>query len=478
VATLSSPGIGSNLDVKTIVSQLMAAERQPLTLLTRQETSYNAKLSAFGALKSALSTFQQAAQTLNLSSTFANIKSAVADGSVMTAAANGVATAGSYAIEVKSLAQAQKLVSAGYAKATTVVGSGTLTLDIGSYSDAATPPVTFSAAAGSKPTTLTIDSSNNTLQGIRDAINAAQAGVSASLINDGNGFRLALTATESGLSKTVRIGVAETGGAGLAQLAYDGSAGSGLTQNVAASNAVIKVDGITVTKPSNTITDAVQGITLNLTKVTAAGVTTQLTLTRDTDSVATAIDTLVKSYNAVTKQIAEATAYNIATGTGSVLTGDATARTLQAQLRTTMASAVGGAQVGLATLSDLGIAFQSDGTLVVDADKRAKILADPTRDVKKLFITSNDGTLGIGARMNKLVSGMIFGNDAVLNGKVDGLNKAIKDIARQRDSQNVRLDAIEARYNKQFSALDTMISSMTKTSAFLTQQISAFNANK
>jgi flagellar hook-associated protein 2 len=480
VATLSSPGVGSNLDVKTIVSQLMAAEQLPLTLLTKTEASYNAKLSAFGSLKSALSTFQQAAQTLNLSTTFAAVKSSVADSSVLGAAMSGAPAAGSYNIEVKSLAQSQKLISSGYASADAVVGSGTLTIDIGSYSDGATPPVSFSAVADSTPIALTIDSTNNTLTGIRDAINGAHAGVSATIINDGSSFRLALTSTESGLSKTVRLGVAETGGAGLGQLAYDGSTGgvSGLTQNVAATNAVIKVDGVTITKPSNTITDAIQGMTLNLSKTTAAGVTTQLTLTRDTSNVVTAIDTFVKAYNTVSKQIADATAYNTATGTGSVLTGDATARTLQAQLRTAMSSSVGGAQAGLRTLSEIGVSFQSDGSLVVDAAKRDKVLADPAKDVQKLFVTSSDGTLGIGARLNSLVSGLIFGSDAVLNGRVDGLNKAIKDIGTQRTAQNLRLATLETRYNAQFSALDTMISKMNSTSAFLTQQISALNAGK
>lgn len=479
MATLSSPGVGSNLDVKTIVSQLMKAERQPLALLDKQQASYSAKLSAFGTLKSALSTFQQAAQTLNVSSTFASVKSSVADSTVLGAAINGTPTAGTYNIEVKSLAQSQKLISTGSASNSSVIGNGTLTIDVGAYSDAGAPPVSFSATSGSAPISITIDSTNNTLEGIRNAINDAHAGISATIINDGTSFRLALTSTESGLAKAVRIGVTEIGGAGLAQLAYDGSTGgvSNMTQNVAAANAVIKVDGVTITKPGNTITDAIQGVTLNLSKETATGLSTKLTLTRDTDSVSSAIDNFVKTYNAVSKQITDATAYNTATGTGSVLTGDATVRSLQTQLRNSLSSAIGGAQSGLSTFSDLGVSFQKDGTLAVDADKRAKVLADPIKDVKKLFVTSNDGTIGLGSRINTLVSGLIFGNDAVLNGRIDGLNTSIKGVDTRRTAQNLRLAAIEQRYNAQFSALDTLISKMNTTSSFLTQQLSALNAN-
>jgi flagellar hook-associated protein 2 len=480
VATLSSPGVGSNLDVKGIVSKLMTAEQGPLLLLGKQEASFNAKLSAFGSLKSTLSTLQQAAQTLNLSSTFSSVKPSVADASVLSAGINGTASAGTYNIEVASLAQSQKLISSGYASSSAAVGTGTFTISTGTYSAAGAPPVSFSAKSGTSPISITIDSTNNTLEGIRNAINDARAGVSATIINDGTSFRLALTATESGLSNAVRIGVAETGDAGLAQLAYDASNGgvSNLTQNAAAANAVIKVDGVTITKPGNIITDAIQGVTLNLTSQTATGVTTKLTLTRDTDGVSAAIDNFVKAYNAVNKQIADSTAFNTSTGKGSILTGDATVRGLQVQLRATLSNMIGGAQSGLTTLSDIGVSFQKDGSLTIDADKRAKVLADPAKDVKRLFVTSTDGTLGFGARVNTLVSGMIFGDEAILNGRIDGINNSIKGIGKQRLSQNDRLDALERRYTTQFSALDTMMSSMNTTSAFLTQQFNALNVNK
>ncbi|QAU36045.1 flagellar hook protein [Janthinobacterium sp. 17J80-10] len=456
----------------------MAVEKQPLTALAKKEASFQAKLSAFGSLKSVLSSFQSAAQTLNLSTTYSTVKASVADSAIMGASVSGAATAGTYNIEVKSLAQSQKLISSSYAASGTVVGKGTLTIDIGAYSGTAPDPVSFTAKSGSTATSITIDSGNNTLEGVRDAINKANSGVSATIINDGAGFRLSVTSKDTGTANAVRIGVAETGGAGLAQLAYDASTGgtSNMSQNVEAKDAVIKVDGITVTKPGNKITDAIQGVTLTLTKETEANVTTKLTLAQDNAAVKSALDNFVKAYNAVNKQITDSTAYNSATGSSSVLTGDATTRSIQAQLRNAMSGAVSGAPVGMSVLSDVGISFQKDGTLSLDSAKLDKVLADPLKDISKLF-TSSDTVTGIGSRLNTLVSGMIFGSDAILNGRIDGINTSIKSIGSQMTAQNIRLATIEKRYNAQFSALDTAISRMMSTSTFLTQQLDALSAN-
>lgn len=478
MATISSPGVGSNLDVKSIVSQLMAVESQPLTILAKKEASFQAKLSAFGSLKSVLSSFQAATQTLNLSSTYSSVKASVADSSILSANIAGTAVAGTYDIEVQSLAQSQKLISSSYAATDNVLGKGTLTIDIGAYGGTPPDPVGFTPKEGSTTASITIDESNNTLEGIRDAINKANAGISASIINDGTGYRLSVSSKETGTANAVRIGVTEDGDAGLAQLAYDASTDgiSNLVQNVEAKDAVIKVDGITITKPGNKITDAIQGVTLNLTKETEAGVTTRLTLSQDNAAIKTALENFVKAYNAVNKQIVDSTAYNSTTGSASVLTGDATTRSIQAQLRNAMSGAVAGAPAGMSVLSDVGISFEKDGTLTLDSAKLDKVLADPMKDISKLF-SSSDTVTGIGSRLNTLVSGMIFGSDAILNGRIDGINTSIKSIGSQMAAQNLRLATIEKRYTAQFSALDTAISSMMSTSAYLTQQLEALKAN-
>lgn len=478
MASLSSPGVGSNLDVREIVSQLMTVERQPLVALDKKEASFRAKLTSLGLVKGTLSSLQIAAQKLNLSSTYSSVKASVADATAFSANVTGATPAGSYNVEVKNLAEAQKLISGSYATAETAVGKGTLSISVGSYSSADAPPVGFTAKSGTNAVSITIDASNNTLAGVRDAINASQAGVSATIINDGNGFRLSLTAKETGSQNEVRIAVSESGGAGLAQLAYDRSDGatSNLTQNVAARDAVIKVDGITITKPTNTITDAIQGVTLNLTKEMTADTTTKLTLTRDTAATRAALEGFVKAYNDVHKQISSVTNYDASTGKASVLTGDATMRSVQTQLRSALSGAVSGAPAGMSVLSDAGISFERDGTLSLDTAKLDKVLADPNKDLSKLFTKGDDGRIGLGSRVNTLVSSMIFGGDAVLNGRIDGINTSLKSLDTQRAAQNVRLATVEKRYLAQFTALDVAIASMSKTSAFLTQQLESMRA--
>lgn len=479
MATISSPGVGSNLDVANIVSKLMAAESQPLTLLDNKTTSYQSKLTAIGQIKSALSDFQTAAQTLNLSSTYSALTPNVADASVLSASVSGSTPASSYNIEVQQLAEAQKLTSSAFATQNTVIGNGTLTLSIGKYSNANSPPVSFTQKEETTNLSITIDSSNNTLSGVRDAINNSDAGVTATIINDGSGYRLSLTSKATGTENAIKLTVAENGAPGLSQLAYDGSDGgvSNLTQNVAAADAKIKIDGIAVSSASNKITDAIQGVTLNLSKTTEIGSTTKLTLNRNTDGIKSALQAFVDAYNKVADQIKTSTAYDVTNDKASTLTGDSTIRSIQAQLRNAISNVVQGAPAGMASLTDIGIGFQVDGTLALDSDKLDKKLADPSLDLSKLFIKDNDsGTIGYGSRLNTLVSGLIFGTESVLNGRIDGINASITSLTKDRADEVLRLSAIEKRYNAQFSALDTAIASMTTTSSFLTQQLDAIAA--
>jgi len=477
VPSLSSPGVGSNLDVREIVSQLMAVERQPLKVLDSKEASFKAKLTTLGQIKSALTSLQSAALTLSLSSTYNAVKPSVADSGVMSVAITGATPPGSYNVEVKQLAQAQKLISGTHAAMDSTVGTGTLKIEVGRYSMPDAPPVGFTPKEGVDAVTITIDDKNNTLSGIRDAINASGAGVTATIINDGSGYRLSLTSKESGEANEVRITASETGDPGLAQLAYDRSEGgiSNLHQNVAARDAILKIDGMLVTKPTNTITDAIQGVTLTLTKETSES-GTKLTLTHDTSAIRTAIDNFIKAYNEVHKQIGAATNYDATSQTASILTGDATMRSLQSQLRNALSTALPGSPGGMSVLSQVGIAFQRDGSLALDADKLAKAIADPNKDVSQLFIRRENGEPGFGGRIHGLVSKMILGEDALLNGRMDGINNSIKNLDKQRQAQEARMASIEQRYLAQFTALDVAISRMTSTSSFLTQQLEALKA--
>lgn len=475
-----SAGVGSGLEVESLITQLMALEKRPLTLIDKKEASYQAKVSAYGTLKSSLSELQAAAKKLSTIDSFSPVKAAVADTTILSAATTSTAVAGTYNIEVQNLAESQKLLSTGYATSKSVVGTGTLTFSFGSYGPGAGDDIEFTANPDKQSKTVTIGAGNNTLEGVRDAINKAGIGVTASIINDGtaNGNRLVFTSSDTGTRNALRIEVGETGDPGLARLAYDGSTATstgagGMMQTVAAEDAIIKVDNVLITKPSNVITDAIQGVTLTLSKETANNTTTKLSLQRDTGSVQSAIENFVKAYNSTMGTIGSSIAYDVATGKGAVLNGDSTTRTIQTQLRSLFSTAAPGAATGTAFLSDIGITFQRDGTLGVDSAKLSAAVSDPSRDVSKLFATTDTGN-GYAYQLDVIV-GKILSPVGILAGSTENLNTSIKNLDKQRDALNLRLDAAEKRYRAQFTALDSLISSMQSTSSYLTQQLASLS---
>lgn len=385
--TISSAGIGSGLDVSSIISQLMALEQKPLTALATKEANYQAQLSGYGSLKGALSSFQNAVNALAVPAKFSAFSAGFADTSVATATATSGSAAGSHSVEVQTLARAQKLKSEAFLTTGTTIGSGTLTISFGTYSGD-----TFALNADKATRTISIGAGQSSLAGIRDAINAASTGVTAGIVNDGTGFRLTISSNDSGTANAVRIAVADddatnTDDAGLSKLVFDGRSLSGvqnLTETVGALDAVVVIDGITVTKPSNKISDAMEGVTLNLLKENTPATTT-LSISRDTAGVQSAVQSFVKAYNDLNKTIADLTKYDAANKKASTLTGDATVRSVQTQLRamfnTTLATAGG----GLSSLPEVGITFQKDGTLKVDTGKLSAVLSDTTKDVSTLF---------------------------------------------------------------------------------------------
>lgn len=466
MAAISSTGIGSGLPVESLISQLMGVERLPVTALDKKEATSQAKLSAIGTLKSSLASLQTAAKAISTPAQMSPTKASVSMPTVLTAT-TGAGAAGSYDIEVQSLAASQKLMSAtGYTATSDVVGTGTITIDFGNYGD---PAPGFNVQAGSTAKTIVIDDDHKTLAGMRDAINSANAGVTASIINDGTKNYLSFTSTSSGASNAMRISVNDPS---LAGVAYDGTGTVGdMAQKVPPKDAVIIVDSVKITRPSNTITGSIEGVTLNLTDTTALGVTTKLTLTRDTAGVKTALEAFVKAYNDTNKALTDATAFNTSTGKGAILNGDSTIRSIMTQMRSIMTGAVPGAPTGSSTLSAAGITTSADGSLTIDDTKLTAALADPTKSMSTLF-ASNGTNRGYGSQLNYTL-GRILSPVGQLPTRANSINSNITDIGKQRDILNARLVTIEARYRAQYSALDTMMSKMTSTSTYLTQQLAA-----
>ncbi|SDK12885.1 flagellar hook-associated protein 2 [Methylophilus rhizosphaerae] len=399
MATITPTTGASGLAIDSIVTGLMTIEKQPLTQLQTQISSYNTKLSAYGTLKSGLSTFQAALDKLSTAAKFTTQTATLSDGSSIVATADGTATSGSYNISVNQLAASQKLATAAFANTSDIIGTGTLKISFGTYNAADTTNGTaasFTSNLDKQAITITIDSSNNTLSGIRDAINAQNASVSASIVNDGSGNRLVITSKETGEVNSMKIDVTDadgnsTDGTGLSALAYDplATAGSGknMTQLVAAQNALLTVDGLAVSKSSNTLSDVIQGVTLNLKSVTSTNAT--LEVATDTSAIQDSVQSFVDAYNKLNSTLNDLTKF-VEGGSSSngPLLGDSTARDIMVKLKGMLAKTSPTATT-FRTLADIGIkSSYVDGSLSLDSDKLAKALSTNLSDVAKLFAPS------------------------------------------------------------------------------------------
>lgn len=395
--SISSPGIGSNLDVSGIVNSLMQVESQPLLALQKKEAAYTAELSAFGTLSGALSAFQASLSGLTDASKFKTISAASSDATIVSASATKDAVKGAYNVNITQLAQAQTIASAGQVSASATIGSGastTLTFQFGSITGGSLANGVYTGSSFAQDATqasrsITIDSTNNSLQGIRDAINKAAIGVTATIISDGSGApnRLVLNANKSGATSSMSISVA--GDATLqGLLAYAPDGVQNLTQSNAAQSAALTINGVAVTSATNSISGAIQGVTLNAAKTG----TSTVTVNSDSSGVKTGINSFIKAYNELNSTISNLTAYDPKTKKAGALLGDATTRSIQTSMRRMFATPVPGLNGSLTNLSQLGIAFQKDGSLALDASKLDKALSTNLADVTKLLATSGSTT--------------------------------------------------------------------------------------
>jgi flagellar hook-associated protein 2 len=461
---ISSPGLGSNLDVNGIINQLMAAESQPLVALATKEAKYQSQLSALGQIKAALSSFQSAAKGLTSATDSDAFTASSSDTAVLTASADSEATKGSYSLSVFGLATAQQLVATGQSGTADAIGSGaatTVTIRFGTISggtfDSGTglySGATFTANTSKSEIEISLDDTNNTLVGIQDAINELQAGVTAKIIYDGSGspYRLTLAADNTGASNSMQIDV--SGDASIsALLAYDPAGTQNLSQTAAAADAAVTVDGISISSESNTLSDVAPGATFTLKDTGDATVT----IDRDTSKMRSSLETLAKAYNDLNKAVAENTAFE------ATLQGDAAALSVQRQIRSALGAAQSGISSTYSTLSQLGLSFERSGSIAFDSSKfQSAVTASPTevRDLVAAFGSS------LGTLADNLVD-----DTGPINSRTDGLNRSIDDINDRREVIGRRLQRTEERLRAEFTALDTLISSLLSTSTYLQQQL-------
>jgi flagellar hook-associated protein 2 len=472
MASTSSVSSSGGLDVQGLVSQLMTLERRPIDQLNTQVDSYQNKISSFGTLKGLVSGFQTSLQGLN--NNFQEFTATPSDTSIFSASATSTAAAGTYTLDVANLAHSQNLVAAGQTSSTTAIGNGTpttLTFDFGTISGGTLTAGVYSGATfasnGNGTKTVTIDGTNNTLQGIRDAINTAKIGVTASIVNDGSGtpYRLTLT-SESGVSNSLKISTSGGDGAIDALLAHDPAglpAAQHLNQTAAAQNASFTVNGIAITSPTNTVTDAIQGVTLRLTKPTT--VQANLTVVRNTDAIKKGVSGFVDAYNAMVNQFKSRSAFGSSTDTNKpALAGDGTVRLMLNQLHGVFNTTAGGT---LKSLAEVGITTQADGTLKLDSSKLDSAMASNFSDVTDLFSSAT----GYGTRLNTWADS-VLSPSGVIEARTQSLNTSIKGYNDQISRLEDRMATLQKQYTTTYSNLNVLLSGMNSTSAYLTQQIS------
>jgi flagellar hook-associated protein 2 len=452
MAAITSAGAGSGLDVNSLVTQLVAADRAPYdSRLATADTKLTTEFSALSQLKGAMSSFQSALSTMKDTTSYVLRKANVGDPTAFTATLGSSAVAGSYDIDIVQLAKAAQLKSAPFpGGATSVVGTGTLLLSMG----AATFSVTLAAPA-------------NTLADVRDAINSASGnpGINAALVNGVSGAQLVLTGTATGATNAIKV-TTSGGDGGLAQLVYDPPTTTALIPINAAQDAIVNVSGIAVNSASNTIDKAIDGVTLNLLKADP-GTAVSLSVTNDSSGVQTRVNSFVSAYNVLANQIAKLRSYDPATKAAGPMLGDAMLLNIESQMRRLMSAPVSGVTGPYTSLASLGITSSVSGTLSVDSTKlQAALTADP-KAVGAVFGSTKGvaGTLYTFLDSHLSSTGDITHRDATITA-----NR--KDLADRKQALDDRMAIVQARYQKQFNALDQLLTQMQSTSSYLVKQLS------
>ncbi|MDX2457101.1 MAG: flagellar filament capping protein FliD [Gammaproteobacteria bacterium] len=442
---LSAAGIGSGLDVDSIVSQLMAFERRPLVTLQNQLTDIDAKVSAYGELKSALSTFQTAMQGLSTPAALKVFTTTSGTDNVFTASASNTAAASSFEVEVVRLAERHKFASAEMLDTDTIGGrrnNDGLNIQVGSDS----------------ANVLSVDlSTASTLGDIRDAINtdAANPGVTATLVFGNNGNqKLVLTARDSGadnaltLSYKGRVGAADFGFQEINNIGGD----------TTLLDAEISVDGYSVTRATNTIDDVITGVTLDLHNADP-GIPYTLDIGRDTAAVAESVQAFADAYNEILTSIDTLRDKGLATD--SALFG------IEQGLRSVINTPATGLNSGLAYLAEVGVTFSREGIMTVNATDVESVLANNFNAISELFSTAGQGFANrLDARVDDWLD-----IDGLINGRTDGLDSRKRLLQSREESVEYRMGQIEASLYAEFTRLDTLLGSMQVTSDYLSQQL-------
>ena len=440
MSTISSTGIGSGLKIDDLVSQLVAAERSAgQTRIDNKKTRLTEQFSAMATLMGGMSAFQASLNSLITAGSFNSRKVSVSDESAFTAKATGSAAAGTYDVQVEQLAKAAQLGSDAFASGSAEVGTGKLTISVGNSS--------FS---------IDVADGSNSLANIRDAINDASdnTGVQASLLTDVEGTHLVLTSTKTGADRTLTV-TASGGDGGLEPL-------ESMEVRSVAKDAIVFVSGYEIHSSSNTVSNAIEGVTLTLKAPTEEDSTVLLSVDRDDAAIQDAAKKFVDAYNSLAGTIKSLSKYDVSTDTGGPLLGDAMLRNIDSQVRKLISSPVAGVSGSYTTLASLGITTQADGKLKLDSAKfNAALEANPGA-VSDIFTSSN----GVAVKLADFM-GAKTSSTGELTVRSSNITDSLVDLKEQQDVLNARMKVIEQRYYKQFNALDSLLAQLNTTATSL-----------
>jgi flagellar hook-associated protein 2 len=453
MAVLQSTGLGSGLDVNGLVTQLVAAERAPKqSQITKQQADVTVKITALGSLKGALGSFQAALASLKSVDALTGRTAKSGDDKVFTAAAGAAAVTSSYGIRVVRLASAVQLSSDPFVTgAAEVVGNGLLKIDLGQKSF----------------TINVVQNSNDTLEKIRDSINAAtdNVGVRAAIVTATDGAHLILTSSKTGAANTIKITTSE-GNGGLARLTYaaDNLVNYADPPLKKAEDALIEIAGFERTSDSNVVSNVVEGVTLTLFKESDTEVSLDVAV--NLDATQSRINGFVTQYNSLASTLANLQSFDATTKKAGALLGDALARSIDSDVRGALTRLVDTATGTFRTLASLGITTKKDGTLEVNATKLKSALESDLASVASVFSSAE----GLAARLDALIAPRLAssGDIATRNKTLDQRSKAL---TKDQAELEKRLALVQQRFLKQFSALDSVLSQLQTTSSFLTQQL-------
>ena len=470
-------GIGSGIDIDSIVKTLVNAEKAPKTnqldLLEKQTTT---RISALGTLTGALNTFKTAIDALNKPALFESRTASSSSSSVLKATATTTASAGTYSVQVQQLAASSKVAL----QSVSASGSTPATFNSG----------TLEISAGTSSISVDITEANNTLAGMRDAINEAgkDSGISAAIITDDSGSRLVLSSTKTGAGNDIQVAVTEdgvtTGSNTLTSQAFtptvdpdnadaflkpssDTGAGGVITQ---AKSAKLTIDGLQLVRDSNKIEDALEGVTIDLVSAQSAtdltdGKTISLTVGVDKASVKSNLQKFVDAYNALISSSAQLTAVVEVEGSDPVagpLVGDSTVRSVMSGLRNEIVKMTGGSEDSVKALASLGITTDEDGKLSID-DTLLTTALDSNFDQVGSYLTGEDGLMG---RLSGFVSGYVA-TDGVLKQRDSALRGTLQNIDKQRESLDKRVESLQTRLYAQYNAMDSLVGQLSRTSESL-----------